>query len=193
MKCTSGSIGPWYNNDNSWGVSAPGGTGFFAMVTGEDWRISSPKKINDVNPGHNTWFSQSANPADGQGYDACYDNFIDPSYAPTDRNSKFEVMFRVGYRAPNSPLSDHYGSNGAVPWARNVNIGGKDWPTGGALTMTYVDPNNSGWFSGSLTPFFQHGISNGWYSGDDYLTSVMAGWKFGKGDYTASSWGAIGF
>jgi hypothetical protein len=72
---TSGSIGPWYNNDNSWGVSAPGGTGFVVMVTGEDWGTWSPihtlpKKINDVNPGHNTWFSQSANPADGQGYDA---------------------------------------------------------------------------------------------------------------------------
>ncbi|KAJ6098160.1 hypothetical protein N7499_002534 [Penicillium canescens] len=202
---TSGSIGAWYNNDNSWGVSAPGGTGFVAMVTGEDWGTWSPihtlpKKINDVNPGHNTWFSQSANPADGQGYDACYDIFIDPSYAPTDRNSKYEVMIWVDYRAPNSPLSDHYDSNGAVPWARNVNIGGKEWdvylyhwPTGGALTITYVDPNNSGWFSGSLTPFFQHGISNGWYSGDDYLTSVMAGWEFGKGDYTASSWGAVGF
>jgi hypothetical protein len=35
---TSGSIDPWYNNDNPWGVSAPGGTGFVAMVTGEDLR-----------------------------------------------------------------------------------------------------------------------------------------------------------
>jgi hypothetical protein len=58
---------------------------------------------------------------------ASYDIFIDPSYAPTDRNSKYEVMIWVGYRAPNSPLSDHYDSNGAVPWARNVNIGGKEW------------------------------------------------------------------
>jgi hypothetical protein len=72
---TSGSIGPWYNNDNFWGVSAPDGTGFVAMAIGEDWGTWSPvhtlpKKINDVNPGHNTWFSQSADPADGQGYDA---------------------------------------------------------------------------------------------------------------------------
>jgi hypothetical protein len=36
-------------------------------------------------------------------------------------------MIWVGYRAPNTPLSDHYDSNGAVPWARNVNIGGKGW------------------------------------------------------------------
>jgi hypothetical protein len=33
-------------------------------------------------------------------------------------------MIWVGHQAPNSPLSDHYDSNGAVPWARNVNIGG---------------------------------------------------------------------
>jgi hypothetical protein len=37
-------------------------------------------------------------------------------------------MIWVGYRAPNTPLSDHYGSDGAaVPWARNVNLGGKAW------------------------------------------------------------------
>jgi hypothetical protein len=59
--------------------------------------------------------------------------------------------------------------------------------------MTYVDPTNSGSFSGSLTPFFQHGISNGWYSGDDYLTSVMAGWEHNHGSYEATSWGAVGF
>jgi hypothetical protein len=59
--------------------------------------------------------------------------------------------------------------------------------------MTYADTTNSDWFSGSLTPIFEHGIINGWYSGDDYLSSVMAGWEFGKGDYTASSWGAVGF
>jgi hypothetical protein len=72
---TSGSINPWYNNDNSWGVSAPGGSGFVAMVTGEDWGTWSPvhtltKKINDLNPGHKTWFSQNAAPAGGYGYDA---------------------------------------------------------------------------------------------------------------------------
>jgi hypothetical protein len=59
--------------------------------------------------------------------------------------------------------------------------------------MSYVDPTDSGWFSGSLSPFFEHGISNGWYSGEDYLTSVMAGWEFQQGEYSASSWGAVGF
>ncbi|KAF4160324.1 hypothetical protein CNMCM6069_008674 [Aspergillus lentulus] len=201
---TSGSISPWYSNDNSWGVDAPGGNGFVVMVTGEDWGTWSPvhtlpKKIKDLDPGHTTWFSQTAQPAQGKGYDACYDIFIDPTYAPTNRNGKYEVMIWVGHQAPNSPLSDHYDSNGAVPWARNVNIGGKPWdvylyhwPTGD-LTMSYVDPSNSGWFSGSLTPFFEHGIANGWYSSEDYLTSVMAGWEFGPGKYTATSWGAVGF
>lgn len=37
-------------------------------------------------------------------------------------------MIWVGYRAPNTPLSDHYDANGAaIPWARNVNLGGKAW------------------------------------------------------------------
>jgi hypothetical protein len=37
-------------------------------------------------------------------------------------------MIWVAYRAPNTPLSDHYDANGvAVPWARNVNLGGKAW------------------------------------------------------------------
>ncbi|KAL5363149.1 concanavalin A-like lectin/glucanase domain-containing protein [Aspergillus floccosus] len=202
---TSGTISPWYKDDNSWGVNAPDGTGFTVMVTGEDWGTWSPvhtlpKKLKDLNPDHKTWFSQNAYPAQGAGYDACYDIFIDPSYAPTDRNSQYEVMIWVGYQAPNSPLSDNYDSNGAVPWARNVNIGGKEWdvylyhwPSGGALTMTYVDATNAGWFSGSLMPFFQHGMSNGWYSGDHYLTSVMAGWEFNRGNYEATSWGAVGF
>ncbi|KUL81350.1 hypothetical protein ZTR_09734 [Talaromyces verruculosus] len=194
---TSGSIDPWYNNDNSWGVSAPSGTGFVVMVTGEDWGTWSPvhtlpKKINDLDPGHKTWFSQTSSPAAGHGYDACY--------APTDRNGKYEIMIWVAHQLPNTPLSDHYDAQGvAIPWAQNVNLGGKawdvylyHWPTGD-LTMSYVDPTNSGWFSGSLSPFFEHGISNGWYSGDDYLTSVMAGWEFQQGEYTASSWGAGGF
>jgi hypothetical protein len=129
-------------------------------------------------------------------------------------------MIWVGYKAPNSPLSDNYGSDGKpVPWQTNVSLGGVSWDvylytyvlttfafllflnsnvanyicyiswSNGGHTMSYLDRANSGWFSGSLTPFFNHG----WYTGDQYLNSVMAGWEFGKGSYTASSWGAVGF
>jgi hypothetical protein len=63
----------------------------------------------------------------------------------------------------------------------------------GALTISYLDRANSGWWAGSLSPFFDHGIQNGWFTGDQYLNSVMAGWEFGKGSYTATSWGAVGF
>lgn len=77
---TSGSISTWYTSDNSWGVNAPSGTGFVVMVTGEDWGTWSPvhtlpKKLNDVDPSHNTWFSQTASPVSGSGYDAWYDTF----------------------------------------------------------------------------------------------------------------------
>ena len=34
---TAGSISPWCASESSWGVNAPGGTGFVAMVDGEDW------------------------------------------------------------------------------------------------------------------------------------------------------------
>lgn len=72
---TSGSIDPWYNNDNSWGVNSQDGVGFTVMVTGEDWGTWSPvhtlpKKINDLSPDHKTWFAQNASPAQGSGYDA---------------------------------------------------------------------------------------------------------------------------
>ena len=66
------------------------------------------------------------------------------------------------------------------------------WPSGGH-TMSYLDRANSGWWSGSLWPFFNHGISNGWYTSEQYLNSVMGGWEFGRGNYTAVSWGAVGF
>ena len=33
---TSGTISTWHSNDNSWGVNAPSGTGYVAMVNGED-------------------------------------------------------------------------------------------------------------------------------------------------------------
>ncbi|OKP06057.1 hypothetical protein PENSUB_6543 [Penicillium subrubescens] len=37
-------------------------------------------------------------------------------------------MIWVAYQLPNTPLSDHYDSKGvAVPWAQNVNLGGKAW------------------------------------------------------------------
>lgn len=200
---TSGSIGAWCNGNNSFGVNAPNGTGFVAMVDGEDWGTWSPgtdlpKKLSSISSSNNTWFSQSASPASGAGYDATYDIFIDPSYAPTNRNSQFEIMIWVGHRSPNEPLADKYTSSGPVPYATNVSLGGRSFTaylyhwSGGGLTMSYVDNANPGWFSGSLTPFFNYGVSHGWYSNNDYLTSVMAGWEFGHGSYSSSSWGVAG-
>ncbi|MDX6392918.1 MAG: hypothetical protein QOJ73_3981 [Streptosporangiaceae bacterium] len=201
---TSGTISPWYTNDSSWGVNAPSGTGFVAMVSGEDWGTWSPvhaipKRLSAVGSGNTTWFSQSASPASGAGYDATYDIFIDPTAAPTNRNSIDEIMIWVGYRY-NQPLSNSYNSAGeAVPYATNVSLGGNsynvylyNWP-GGGYTMTYLNPASPGWFSGSLTPFFSYGESHGWYPSSDYLNSVMAGWEFGHGSYTAHSWGVSGF
>ncbi|KUL81971.1 hypothetical protein ZTR_10711 [Talaromyces verruculosus] len=130
---TSGTISPWYENDNSWGVTAPEGTGFAVMVTGEDWGTWSPvhtlpKQLKDVSQTHNTWISQIAQPEPGYGYDACYDIFIDPVYAPTDRNSINEVMIWFGYQAPNAPLSDTYDASGhPVPVQTNVALGGRSW------------------------------------------------------------------
>jgi hypothetical protein len=201
---TSGSISTWYSNDNSWGVNAPNGTGFVAMVSGEDWGTWSPvhtipKRLSAVGSGNTTWFSQSAAPASGAGYDATYDIFIDPSYAPTNRNSINEIMIWVGYRG-NKPLSNNWDAAGnPVPYATNISLGGRSWNVylynwpGGGYTMSYLDRANSGWWSGSLTPFFNYGISHGWYTSSQYLNSVMAGWEFGKGSYTAYSWGVAGF
>jgi Glycosyl hydrolase family 12 len=109
--------------------------------------------------------SWGVNAPNGTGYDATYDIFI---------------------------------SNPA-PYATNVSLAGRSWDVylyhwpGGGLTMSYLDRANSGWWSSSLSPFFNHGISNGWYSSNDYLTSIQAGWEFGQGSYTASSWGVAGF
>jgi hypothetical protein len=37
-------------------------------------------------------------------------------------------MIWVAHQAPNTPLSDQYDASGAaVPWARNVNLGGQAW------------------------------------------------------------------
>jgi hypothetical protein len=200
---TSGSISTWYNNDSSWGVNS-NGTGFVAMVSGEDWGTWSPvhtipKKLSAIGSGNTTWFSQTASPSSGAGYDATYDIFIDPSYAPTNRNSKNEIMIWVGYKN-NQPLSNNYNASGkAVPYASNVSLGGRAWDVylynwpGGGYTMSYLDRANSGWWSGSLSPFFNYGISKGWYTNSQYLNSIMAGWEFGKGSYTATSWGVSGF
>lgn len=201
---TSGTISAWDTNDNSWGVNAPSGTGFVAMVDGEDWGTWSPgtdlpKKLNTISSSNTTWFSQTASPNSGAGYDATYDIFIDPTYAPTTRNSLYEIMIWVGYRAPNQPISDSYNSSGvAVPYATGLSLDGRTFNlylyhwSGGGITMTYVDTANPGWFSGSLTPFFTYGESAGWYTSSDYLTSVMAGWEFGHGSYSATSWGTAG-
>jgi hypothetical protein len=57
-----------------------------------------------------------------------YDIFIDLVEAPTDRNSINEVIIWVGYREPNSPLSDRYDSDGKpVPWETNVSLGRRQW------------------------------------------------------------------
>ncbi len=198
------SISPWYTNDNSWGVKAPKGSGFVAMVTGEDWGTWSPvhtlpKKLSAISSSNKSWFYQKASPASGSGYDATYDIFIDPTYAPTNRNSRNEIMIWVGY-VNNQPLANKYNASGhAVPYQTNVKLGGRYWDVylynwkGGGYTMSYLDRAKTGWWSGSLSPFFNYGISKGWYSSSQYLNSVMAGWEFGKGSYTATSWGVSGF
>lgn len=201
---TSGTISAWRKNDNSWGVNAPNGTGFVAMVDGEDWGTTSPvttlpKKLSDVGSKNTTWFSQSASPVTGAGYDATYDIFIDPTAGPTNRNSKNEIMIWVGYKG-NKPLADKYDASGKpIAYATNISLGGRQWDLylyhwkQGGVTMSYLDRANSGWWSGSLSPFFDYGIAKNWYSSSQYLNSVMAGWEFGKGNYTAYSWGVAGF
>lgn len=201
---SSGSISPWYTNDNSWGVNAPSGSGFAAMVDGEDWGTTSPvttlpKQLSAVGSGNNTWFYQTASPASGAGYDATYDIFIDPTAGPTNRNSANEIMIWVGYKN-NKPLSSTYDASGnPTPYASNVSLGGRAWDvylykwSSGGYTMSYLDRANTGSWSGSLSPFFNYGISKGWYTSSQYLNSVMAGWEFGNGSYTATSWGVSGF
>ncbi|MCC3764493.1 hypothetical protein K3N28_15625 [Glycomyces sp. TRM65418] len=201
---TSGSISTWCDNADSWGVNAPDGTGYVAQVYGEDWGTWSPgtvlpKRLNAIPSTATTWFSQSSSPASDAGFNSTYDIFIDPQAAPQGRNSLNEIMIWLSY-SRNKPLSDNWDSAGnPVPWATNVGLGGRQWdvylyhwPNGG-LTMSYLDRANSGWWSGSLSPFFNHGIANGWYSGNDYLNSIQAGWEFGHGNYSASSWGVAGF
>jgi hypothetical protein len=201
---TGGNASTWYANDNSWGVNSWTGTGFVAMVNGKDWGWTSPvttlpKKLSAISPNNTTWFSQSAYPKSGSRYNATYDIFIDPIPEPTDRNSKTELMIWLNW-SNTQPLSNAYDANGnAIPTATNVSLGGRSWDiyeynwSNGGHTLSFLDRSRSGWWSGSLTPFFNYGISRGMYTNDHYLNSIMAGWEFGPGDYTAHSWGTAGF
>jgi hypothetical protein len=202
---TGGNASTWYNNDNSWGVNSSTGTGFVAMVDGEDWGTTSPvttlpKKLSAIGSGNKTWFSQTSYPNSGSYYDATYDIFIDQTPGVTDRNSHNELMIWLNW-SNTQPLADSYDASGnAVPVATNVSLGSKTWniyvyhwPDGISHTISYLDTSKSGWFSDSLTPFFNYGISRGLYSNDQYLNSIMAGWEFGPGNYTAVSWGTAGF
>jgi hypothetical protein len=201
---TGGSASTWYSDDSNWGVNSSTGTGFVAMVYGTDWGWTSPvntfpKKLSAVSPNNTTWFSQSAYPRAGSYYDATYDIFIDRTPGPTDRNSEIELMIWLNW-SNTKPLANAYDANGnAIPTATNVSLGGRTWDIyeynwpNGDHTISYLDTNRSGWWSGSLTPFFNYGINRGYYTNDYYLNSVMAGWEFGPGDYTAHSWGVAGF
>jgi hypothetical protein len=201
---TGGSDTSWYTNDNSWGVNSADANGFTVMVNGEDWGARSPvtgypKRLSAVNPGNNSWFSQTSSPRPGVYYDATYDIFIDPTAAPTNRNSQNELMIWLNWSNA-QPLSDCYDASGsAVPTRTNASLGGRtwdiytySWPSGGH-TISYLDTGRSGWWSGSLSPFLNWGVSNGYYTSSQYLNSVMAGWEYGPGTYTATSWGAVGF
>ncbi|MFG2802409.1 GH12 family glycosyl hydrolase domain-containing protein [Streptomyces pseudovenezuelae] len=202
---TGGNASTWYSNDASWGVNSSTGTGFVAMVDGKDWGYTSPvttlpKKLSAISPNNTTWFSQTSSPASGSYYDATYDIFIDPTPAPTDRNSHNELMIWLNW-SNTQPLANAYDASGnAIPAATNVSLGGRtwniyeyNWPDGVSHTISYLDTNRSGWWSGSLTPFFNWGVNRGYYTNDQYLNSIMAGWEFGPGNYSASSWGVAGF
>lgn len=71
---TAGSISAWCNNNNLFVVNAPNGTGFVAMVDGEDWGTWSsgtdlPKRLSSIRSNNRTWFTQKSSPAAGAGYD----------------------------------------------------------------------------------------------------------------------------
>lgn len=130
---TSGTISTWYTNDNSWGVNAPSGTGYVAMVNGEDWGTTSPvttlpKLLSAISSSHYTRFDQVSSPVSGSGYDATYDIFIDPTAGVANRNSLYEIMIWVAHQSPNQPIANSYDSSGnAVAYATGVSLAGRPW------------------------------------------------------------------
>jgi hypothetical protein len=201
-----GSAAPWYTSDNSWGVISPNSSScFVAMVVGTDWGTQSPwlpipKKISALGTAH-SWFSQGSSPGSGSYYDATYDIFIDPSNLTGNysRQSVNEIMIWLKWNS--QPLSDSWNPQGqAVPKWTNQTVDGNvfdvyyyTWPGGGRHTMSFLLKNQQGWYSGNLTNFFTYAIGKGQFTSSQYLNSVMAGWEFGYGSFTAYSWGNSNF
>jgi hypothetical protein len=195
---TSGTEPIWANNKDSFGISQTSAHGYCAMMLGCHWGNCGqgggilPKRISSIGGNCDTWFSQSSSAY--WGYDACYDIWFDASPNPSNRNSAHELMLWLQWNHTQPIAASYDASGNAVPYARNVSLGGYTWNVyyrNGTFSFLLV--NQSSWISTQVKPFWQYAVARGWMGSTEYLNSVQAGWEnLGGGAYQAYSFGVAG-
>lgn len=193
----------WYNNINSWGVNA-GHTGndiqsYPAMVYGCHWgsctsNTGLPKRVSSLGPVR-TWWSQSSS---GDSWDAAYDIWFDPAAYPGNRQARYELMIWLQWKNT-KPLTERYDASGnAIPFARNVSVGGKTWniykgKNSTSDVFSFLLVSQSSWISLDTKPLIDYCVARGWMSSSVYMTSVQAGWEIIRGgNFSTSSFGVAG-
>jgi hypothetical protein len=178
----------WANSYRNWGVNADhpntGGIKSYPNVS-RDLSIN----VNDLGA-CNSSFAVSV-PGNSGSYESTYDIWYN--------NYAYEVMLWMNWNGNVGPISYNYNSNGAVPEATNVSIGGSTWnvyrgnngsnevfsflrtgeTTSGSVDITAISHwiQNRGWFGNANLHNIQFGFE---------ITSSAGGLGFTTTDYSVS-------
>lgn len=195
---TQGTEPAWAKSKDSYGINQTTTHGFVAMMLGCHWgncgnsgNHGLPKRISTIGGNVDTHFSQTSS---SNKFDAAYDIWFDPTSDPTNRNSAHELMLWLQWKGT-QPIASSYNAQGqAVPFARNVTLGGHTWNVyfrGGTFSFLLTSQASS--ITTQVRPFWQYAIARGWMGNNEFLNAVQAGWEnVGGGKYTAFSFGVSG-
>jgi hypothetical protein len=113
---------------------------------------------------------------------------------PGNRAARYELMVWLNWTGT-KPIAQSYDASGnAIPFARNVNIGGRTYNVyrrGDVFSFLVTSKTNG--INFNVKPLADYCVARGWMSSSVYLISIQAGWEIIKGGtYSTSSFGVSG-
>lgn len=189
----------WFDNLNSWGargnVNSGSIVGYPSLARGCHWSACSansglPRQLATLGGVTTNWTQSSS----GSAWDAAYDIWWDASPTPGNRAATYEMMVWLNWTGTN-PIAQTYDASGnAVPFARNVSLGGRTFDVYHRDNVfSFLLTSKSDSISFSIKPLADYAVAQGWMASSVYLISIEAGWEIIKGGtYSTSAYAVNG-
>ena len=165
----AGSQCVWANSSSNWGVTAshPSSSGIKSYPN-----VSRSVSINVDSLGTCTSSFNISRPSGGS-YNTAYDIWYN--------NYAYEIMLWMNWTGSVGPISYNYDSNGAVPAASNVNVGGHTWNVyrgnnGSNEVISFLRTGNTNSGTVNITAISQWIRNQGWF-GNVNMHQIQFGWE----------------